>query len=360
MAKDPFDIVMSSLDGCPDASILDQSPLSLVDSWIDTGSYALNAILSGSLYGGLPYGRICGFSGPSGCGKTLMLLKTVGNFLRADPENRAVVFDSEIAVDAQTATALGCDASRIKHVPIGTVLDVRNACLKLLNSIIENNLQGKFIVIVDSLGNLAASKEIDDAEKGKDASDMGLRAKQIKSLLRVLTYRAASAKTTILFSNHEYSDPMAMYPSLVKNQSGGEGPVYMASLLVQLSFKREKNEKDFEDQAIIAAAKRVGGITMHALTTKNRFIPQMLTTDLYLNFKTGLDKYSGLFDLAKGLNVIQGDNTYTFGDKKLGFRKGFERDADVWENLLIKPLDAAVQKEFKFSSAADEIKKDIK
>lgn len=360
MAKNPYDDVFSVFDDNKDATFLSEHSLSLVDSWIDTGSYALNAIISGSVFQGLPRGRICVFSGPSGCGKTLILLKSLGNYQKSDLENRGVIFDSEIAVDANTAVGLGCDTKRIKHVPVNTVFDVRNQCTNLLDKIIENELQGKFFIGVDSLGNLAASKEMDDARAGKDASDMGLRAKQIKSMLRVLTYRAAAAKTTILMTNHEYGDPMAMYPSAVRNQSGGEGPIYMASVITQLGFKREKNEKDFEDEQILAAAKKVGGITMHALTVKNRFIPPMLETDLYLNFKTGLDRYSGLFDLALGLGVIQGEHTYTFGEKKLGFRKSFERDPDIWETLLLKPLDLVLQKQFKFSSATDTLKQEVK
>ncbi len=335
-----------------DGALLSENALSVVDSWIDTGSYALNAIVSGSLYKGIPEGRIIGFAGPSGCGKTLMSTKIIGNFQRKDPANWGIVFDSEIALDAATARALGADPDRIKHYPVNSVLGVRNQALMVLNQIITKGLHGKFIIVIDSLGNLGGGKEIADAEDDKSAADMGLRAKDMKSMLRTLTYKAAKAKTTILFTNHTYANPAAMYPSAVENQSGGSGPIYMASLLIQLGFKREKNEKDFEDEKIIAVAKKVGGITMHALTVKNRFIPQMLTTDLYLNFKTGLDKYSGLFDMAKAMGVIEGDISYTINGKPLGRRKSFERDPEVWEKVILPELEIAVNKEFAFHSDA--------
>jgi RecA/RadA recombinase len=337
----------------PDGALLSESALSQVDDWIDTGSYALNAILSGSCYKGTQCGRIFGLCGPSGCGKTLMAMKVVGNFQRKSPDNWAIVFDSEIAVDKQTALGLGADPTRIRHYPINTVKETRNQILKALNIIIENGLHGKFVILIDSLGNLAGDKEVTDAENDKTASDMGTRAKDIKSLLRVLTYRAAKAKTTIIFTNHIYSDPMAMYESAIKQQSGGEGPVYMASSVLQLGFKREKNENEFKDEEIISIAKKVGGITMHALTVKNRFIPQMLETDLYLNFKTGLDKYSGLFEIAKGLGVITGDKTYEFNGRKLGYRSAFERDADFWEKEALPVLEPLIQKSFSFSSETD-------
>jgi RecA/RadA recombinase len=355
--------IKSPIDGLddlnPHGSLLSDSALSIVDSWIDTGSYALNAIVSGSCYKGIQKGRVIGFCGPSGCGKTLFTTKIVGNHLKADPDNFAVVFDSEIAVDAQTAINLGADPSRIHHYPVNSVSDARNQCLKLMNNIEALKLHGKCLVVIDSLGGLAGSKEQADAENDKDAADMGLRAKELRGFLRIITWPAAISKTTVLFTNHTYKNPAAMYPSAVDNQSGGEGPIYAASLIVQLGYKREKNEKDFEEEEIIAIAKNVGGITIHALTTKNRFIPQMLTTDLYLNFKTGLDRYSGLFDMAKALNVVTGSMTYECNGHKLGYRKEFERDGEVWEKIILPVLEEAVKKQFVFHSDADELQKEV-
>jgi len=360
MALDPFAEVLNAVDkDNPDAQMLCDNALSIVDDWIDTGNYGLNAICSGSLFGGVPQGRVIGLSGPSGCGKTLMINHIIANFFKEDIQRKAIFFDSELAEDSVTAAAIGADPTRIKHVPVNTVNETRNQILKFLDKIIEHGLQGKFIMAIDSLGNLAGTKELADAESGKDATDMGTRAKNIKSMLRTITYRAAKAKTTILFSNHIYNNPTEMYPSAIKNQSGGEGPIYMASLLIQFGFKREKNEDDFEEEQILAAAKKVGGITMHALTAKNRFIPPMLSTDLYLNFKTGLDKYSGLFELAKGLNVIEGAKTYTCNGTNLGFRKNFQRNPEVWEKTIIPVLEPLVNKEFKFSSFSKEVQKDV-
>ncbi|MDD4110003.1 MAG: hypothetical protein PHS54_00455 [Clostridia bacterium] len=337
----------------PWGATLSESALSIVDEWTDTGSYALNAIVSGSCYKGVQNGRVIGFVGPSGCGKTLITQKIVANHLKKDPTNIAIVFDSEIAVDAQTVKNLGGDPTRIKHYPVNTVNSTRNQILKILNNIIDLGLQKRIMIVIDSLGNLAGGKEVADAEKGKDAADMGLRAKDIKGLLRIITIPAAVAKTTVLFTNHTYADPAAMYPSAVENQSGGEGPIYLASLIVQLGFKREKNEKDYVDEEIISIAKSVGGITMHALTTKNRFIPQMLTTDIYLNFKSGLDRYSGLFEIAKSLNVFQGGTKYSCNGIELGFRKEFEKNPEVWENILLPVIEPLINKEFLYHSEAD-------
>ena len=361
--KDEKKKVTSLFDGLkelnPYGCLLSESALSIVDEWTDTGSYALNAIVSGSCFKGIQNGRVAVISGPSGCGKTLFAMKIVGNHLKKDPRNIAVVFDSEIAVDKQTATNLGADPTRIHHYPVKSVNEARNQVLKLLNNIADMGLQRRVMVVVDSLGQLVGTKEVQDAEKDKDATDMGLRAKELRSFLRVITWPAAIAKTSVICTNHTYKDPMAMYESAVQNQSGGEGPTYAASLIIQLGFKREKNEKDYENEEIIGIAKKVGGITMHALTIKNRFIPQMLTTDLYLNFKTGLDRYSGLFDIAKSFNIFEGGNKYSIGSTELGFRKDFERDPTVWDKVILPVLEPLINKEFTFHSDTDALAKEV-
>ena len=297
----------------PDAGYLSESGLSTVTDYIDTGCMVLNSVISGSLYGGVPKGRISGFSGPSMTGKTYIINKILGNAQRAG--YIPVVFDTEIAVDEKSASGVGLDPEKTKYVPVNTVGECRNQIFALLDGIEQNNLQGKFIISIDSLGNLAADKEVEDAEKGKAAMDMGLRAKALKSMMRILTYKAARSGTTILFSNHTYDDPGAMFPTLVKNQSGGKGPVYLASVLVQLACRNEKQDSGNQDDEMLPEANKFSGATLRALTVKNRFIPPFLECEMYLNFKTGLDKYSGLKDLAVNHGVIaQNGATYANQD----------------------------------------------
>jgi RecA/RadA recombinase len=365
MAKKNDDDITKVFEGLdalnPYGSILKNSALSVVCDWTDTGSYALNAICSGSLYKGIPNGRFIGLCGPSGCGKTVMATKMLAFHMKKDKRNWGVVFDSEMAYDADTASRLGCDPSKIKHYPVNTVLEVRNQLKKLLDNIIKLGLEERIFIIIDSLGNLASDKELSDADKDSFAADMGLRAKDIKGLFRVCTVPAARAKATVVFTNHTYKNPTELYPSAVQNQSGGEGPIYLASLVIQLGFKRQKNEKkpgqiDYSNEEILSIAKDVGGIQMHALTTKNRFIPHMLMTDIYLNFLSGLDKYSGLFELAKGLNVITGANTFEFEGEKLGFRNQFARDPEVWKRIM-PALETAINKKFSFHSEVENFAK---
>ena len=159
----------------PEASFLDESALSVVDDWIDTGSYALNAIISGSLYKGVPVGRIFGLAGPTGICKTLIMNKIMANAQQKG--YMPVIWDSELAVDINTAKSVGCDTANMRYYPVETIEDARNQIARFLDNVIEQSLQKKFIIGLDSLGNLASSKEINDAAEGKDASEMGQRAK---------------------------------------------------------------------------------------------------------------------------------------------------------------------------------------
>ena len=334
----------------PDATFLDESTLSNVDSWIDTGSMALNAIISGSLYKGIPQGRVTGFSGPSQSGKTLILNRIFANAQKAGIT--PVVFDTEAACDKQSAENCGCDASRMKYCPVDTVEQCRNQIMAFLDSIIENKLHGKFIIGIDSLGNLIGQKELNDVSNNKDAADMGTRAKSLKSMLRVLTSRAAKANIPIIFTNHIYSNPTELYPSLVKTQSGGSGPIYMASVLVQLATRQEKQDEKRADDVILPGANKVSGVTLRALTTKNRFVPPFLETELYLNFKTGLAKYSGLLEMAIGHKiVIQSGATYALADgTKLGYFKNWGSDTSIWDEKILPALEKSLQSTLCFSN----------
>lgn len=361
MAKNKKDIENNFTDGSiedafkildelnPDATFLDESSLSNVTEWIDTGCMALNAIISGSLYGGVPMGRITGFAGPQACGKTLMVNKIMANAQKKGMH--VVYFDTENALDKNTAENLGCDSTKIKHCPIEIIEDCRNQMVKFLKTVVEKGLQGKVIIAIDSLGNLISTREAKIIDDGKDSADMGARAVSLKSMLRAITHAAAKANCPIIFTNHTYDNPGALYPTLVKSQSGGSGPLYMSSVLVQMATKQERvsrsdNKNATED--VTPLSKDVNGLTMRALTTKNRFIPPFLECEMYLNFRSGISKYSGLLEMAEGYGVIQKQgHRHAFGEEILGFYKDWKDNDDIWSKILPK-LEDKLQTELKF------------
>jgi len=301
----------------PDAEFLNNSTLSTITGYVDTGSYALNAIISGKIKeGGVPKGRITGFSGPSGCGKTLIINKIFGNAQRYHGMI-PVMWDTEGAVDRRAAEGVGCDVN---------------------------------IFAIDSLGNLINAKELQDISKDKDSADMGLRARAMKSLMRTLSNKASKAQVPILFSNHIYDDPSAMFPSLIKNQGGGKGPIYLSTVLVQMAMTQNKDEED--ENKKIAIANKVSGITMSAMTVKNRIVPPFLKTELELNFKTGLDKYSGLEVMAIAYDVVkQTGATYQLPNgTKLGYFKQWRKNTELWENTIIPELQKKLDIELTYST----------
>jgi len=336
-----------------DASLLsEENSLSIVNDWIDTGSYALNAIFSGSVYRGVPVGRVTGFSGPSGAGKTLIINKIIANAQKKG--YFAAIWDTEAAVDRQSAEGVGIDPSRVKYYPVETVEDCRNQIATFLDKIIAaNDPNLKVIVAIDSLGNLASAKELRDVTEGKDAADMGTKAKAMKSMMRALTFKAAKARVPILFTNHIYDNPTSLYPELVKKQSGGSGPIYLASLLVQLATRNEKIDKN-EDQEAIGVAHNVSGVTLSAMTVKNRFVPPFLKAELYNNFRTGLTRYAGLADMAIAMGVVTGDKSYMLGTEKIGYRKNWENDTEFWEKKALPLLEQTLKEKVCYGSTFTE------
>jgi RecA/RadA recombinase len=123
----------------PDATFLNESALSNISSFIDTGSMALNAIISGSLTkGGIPSGRITGFSGPTSCGKTYIINSILANAQKAG--RYVVIFDTENAVDDKGATNMGMDTSKVKYCPVETVEQCRNQISQFLDFFVAKKI----------------------------------------------------------------------------------------------------------------------------------------------------------------------------------------------------------------------------
>jgi len=343
----------------PDAAFLDESALSNVTDWIDTGSYALNAIISGSVFGGIAVGRISGFVGPSATGKTLMLNHIMANAMAKG--YKPIYFDSENALDALTASRLGCDVSKIKHLPIECIEACKHQVVTILTNLIEKNIKKKVIIFIDSLGALKTEKEIRDALEGSTATDMGSRAKHISSLINIATSRTARAQVPLVYSNHIYENPGQLHPTMVKTQSGGLKPLYLSSLLIQLSTTGEKIEKAKGDAALASKlSTHLSGVNIRALTTKNRFVIPFLETTIELSYKTGLQRYSGLLDMAVAYGLISRDGARcSMGEQKLGYASTFEHDPKFWEGDMLKRLDAEIKKDLSYSNTNDNIVSEI-
>lgn len=355
MDKD-IESALSEIDKInPFATYLSDSTLSRVGGWIDTGSYVLNAIISGSLHGGIPKGRVTMLAGESMTGKSLFVMKILA---AAQKEGLIpVIFDTENAIDPEGAERLGLDVSNVKYVPCISIEQTRNALYKFLTSIKEKGLEGKFIVAIDSLGNLQSELSLNRMSKDSTSADMGTNARAMKTLMQTCTNLGAVTQTTILCTNHVYDNPAALFPSIEKNMPGGKSCVYLPSVTVQLARKPMKSDggKTMDGETAVGQ-KSYAGIIIRALTRKNRFIKQYLEGEMYLSFASGLDRYYGLIDLAVGLGaVIQTGATYQLEDgKKLGYYKSFRKNTDLWENTILPIVEERMKDEWNYSNKEED------
>jgi RecA/RadA recombinase len=343
--------LMDSIDEVnPYATYLSESTFSNVDEWIDTGSLALNAIISGSMYKGIPCGRVIQFAGPSMTGKTFFVQKIIANAQKMG--KYVVVFDSENAIDAEGAMGFGIDPTKVKYVPTTTIENTRNAIKQFLEKVAASGAQGKFVIVVDSLAQMESELGEKRMSEDNNAADMGTFAKSIKSFLKTCVNWSKISKTTIVITNEVYDNPAQMYPSLEKNMPGGRAAVYKPSVTVQLARTPTKaDDATIDNSKLAAGQKNFAGVFLNCLTVKNRFVKQFLEVKLYLSFATGLDKYYGLLDVMRGLGVVVLDGkTYKdFNGESLGFAKVWRKKKDVWAKLLPE-LESRIQTEWKYSN----------
>ena len=176
-----------------------------VASFVDTGSYLFNAVVSGSIFGGLPSNKITALAGESSTGKTFFALSVVRNFLNSDPDAGCIYFESESAISRDMIESRGIPSDRMVIVPVVTVQEFRQQAIKIIDNYLKLPEKDRkpMMFVLDSLGMLSTSKEISDTEEGKETRDM-TRAQVVKSIFRVLTLKLGKANVPLLVTNHTY------------------------------------------------------------------------------------------------------------------------------------------------------------
>ena len=176
-----------------------------VTDFIDTGSYIFNALLSGSIHGGLPQNKITALAGESATGKTFFLMGIVKHFLDANPDGGVVYFESESAVTKKMIVDRGIDASRMVVLPVSTVQEFRTQAIKVLDRYMQQDvdIRRPMFMCLDSLGMLSTTKEVEDTAEGKETRDM-TRAQVLKAAFRILTLKLGKAKVPMVVTNHTY------------------------------------------------------------------------------------------------------------------------------------------------------------
>lgn len=264
----------------PLGSVMSNSSFSDVTEWIDTGNYHLNACLSGSLFGGWPNNRSCSIAGPSGTGKTYLVLNSIRRAI--DMGYSVIFYDSEAAVDKTLMKKFGIDTDKVNYQPINTVQEFRSSVTTITKRMQEAKRDGaelpKMMIILDSAGNLATQKEIDDAVSGSEKSDM-TRSKILKSIFRIIMTPMADLKIPFIFTNHTYQTQDFISRQVA---GGGTGPEYAASIVLFLN-KAQLKDSSGEKAGIIVTAK----------PNKNRFAkPNPIK--FHLHFSEGMNRFVGL------------------------------------------------------------------
>ena len=310
-----------------------------VDSFIDTGSYIFNALLSGSLYGGLPKNKITAIAGESATGKTYFALGMCKQFLEDNPEAAVIYFESESAISRQMIEDRGIDSNRIVIVPVVTVQEFRKQAISILDKYLETpkDKRPPMAMCLDSLGMLSTTKEIEDTAEGKETRDM-TRAQVVKGAFRVLTLKLGRAGVPMIVTNHTYDVIGSMFPQ--KEMGGGSGLKYAASSIIYLSKKKEKEGTE------------VVGNIIHCKNAKSRLTVENRMVDVRLNYETGLDRYYGLLDLALASGIFKKSSTrIELPNGKTEFGKTINNNPEKYfTDEVMERLEVVVRDYFKYGN----------
>jgi len=308
-----------------------------VGGYIDTGSYVFNALLSGSLFDGLPNNKITCLAGESATGKTYFSLGIVAQFLTANPEGVVLYFDTEQAVTSDMFTERGVDPKRVAVFPVETVEEFRHQCLTIVDKVLatDESERKAMMIVLDSLGMLSTAKEMNDVAEGKNTRDM-TRAQVIKGTFRVLTLKLGKAKIPMIMTNHTYDVVGAYVPT--KELGGGSGLKYAASTIVTLSKKKDKQDDEVVGNLITCK------LYKSRLTKENKIV------QVQLNFDSGLNRYYGLVDLALDCGIFKKNSTkIELPDGTKVFEKHINEEPQKYFTAdILKQIDEKVQEEFKY------------
>ena len=310
---------------------------------IDTGSYALNALMSGSIYGGVPNNKIVAFAGESATGKTFFVLSVLKTFLDKNPEGGVIYFDTEAAVTKGMMADRGIDTTRVVIAEPTSIEEFRTSATRILTNYIETPEESRkpMLMVLDSLGMLSSMKELEDTESGANKRDM-TKAQLLRGTFRVLSLKLAKANVPLLVTNHVYDVVGAYIPT--KEISGGSGLKYAASSIIMLGKKKDKDGTE------------VVGNIVKASTHKSRFTKENKKIEIKLSYDKGLDRYYGLLDLAEKYDIIKKVSTrYELPDGSKVFGKVINSNPEKYFTPeLLDQLDACAAKEYMYGQEVEQ------
>lgn len=324
-----------------DTAVLDQSQFFNKKDMIPTSVPAINIALSGRLDGGLTPGLTM-FAGPSKHFKTLFSLICAKAYLDKYPEAVLMFYDSEFGTPQAYFESVGIPLNRVVHTPLTNVEELKFDSMQQLQGLERGD---RVIFIIDSIGNLASKKEVEDTLDGKSVADMS-RAKQLKSLFRMITPHLTLKDLPMVVVNHTYKE-IGLFPKDVVG--GGTGSYYSSDNIYIVGRQQEKTGTE------------ITGYNFIINVEKSRHVREKSKIPVEVSFAGGLSKWSGLLDIAiESGHVIKPSNGWysrvNGGTGEIEDKKWRAKETDTkefWLSVLTdKTFSAWVKTRYQVSHTA--------
>jgi len=304
-----------------ESSILEKSKFFTEKDMIPTNVPMINVALSGNLDGGLTPGLTM-FAGPSKHFKTAFALLMASSYMKKYKDAIVLFYDSEFGTPKKYFETFNIDMGRVLHTPITDVEQLKHDIMVQLQEVGKDD---KVIIILDSIGNLASKKEVEDSIEGKSVADMS-RAKQIKSLFRMITPHLTIKDIPMIVVNHTYKE-IGMFPKDIVG--GGTGSYYSADTIWILGRQQEKTGTEITGYHFIINVE------------KSRYVKEKSKIPVTVSFDGGIQKYSGLLDIALEGGFVQkpSNGWYAKVDMSTGeigqkYREADTHHKDFWGDIL--------------------------
>jgi RecA/RadA recombinase len=297
------------------------------DTWVSTGNYCLNKLISNDFYKGVPLGKVTVFAGESGAGKSYV---AAGNIVKhaQDQGIFVVLIDSENALDESWLHALQVDTTPEKLLKLNVAMidDVAKIISDFMKGYREDHAEKadadrpKVLFVIDSLGMMMTPTDVDQFNRGDMKGDMGRKPKALASLVRNSVNMFGDYNVGLVATNHTYASQDMFDPD--DKISGGQGFIYASSIVVAMRKLKLKVDADGNKTS------QVHGIRAACKVMKTRYSKPFESVQVEIPYETGMSPYSGLVEFfeAKGLLVKQGNRLKYItkkGDEMIEFRKNW-------------------------------------
>jgi len=317
--------------------------------WISTGNYALNYLISGDFFKGVPLGKVTVFAGESGAGKSYICS---GNIIRNAQEQGifVILVDTENALDEKWLVDLGVNTGDDKLLKLNMAMidDVAKTISEFMKEYktMPADERPKVLFVIDSLGMLLTPTDVNQFEAGEMKGDMGRKPKALTSLVRNCVNMFGSYNVGLIATNHTYSSQDMFDPD--DKISGGQGFVYASSIVVAMKKLKLKEDEDGNKVTDVL------GIRSACKIMKTRYAKPFETVQVKIPYSTGMAPTSGLLDMFEKMNVLtKSGNKLQYISKKTGeimseFRKGWTEDKLItimleWDNSAVAPMTVTTE-----------------